>query len=179
MDDDAFFEFCGANPDLRIERTAEGDILVMPPANSETGGQNFTLAGLFFMWARADGTGKGFDSSTGFTLPNGAIRAPDLSWVRLSRWEALSPSERRKFAPICPDFAVELRSPSDVLGDQQKKMEEYLANGAQLGWLIDPQERKVTVYRTGHPVECLEDPAQVSGASHLPGYVLDLAAVWD
>jgi Uma2 family endonuclease len=179
MSDEEFLAFCRANPELRIEQTAEGELIVMPPAGSETGGQNFTLAGLFFIWVRADGTGKGFDSSAGFTLPNGAKRSPDVSWVRRDRWEALSPEERKRFAPICPDFVVELRSPTDDLEELQAKLEEYLENGAQLGWIIDPLEQQVHIYRPGEPVLCLEDPATVAGDPLLPGFSLGLKEVWD
>jgi Uma2 family endonuclease len=135
--------------------------------------------GQFDAWVRADGTGKGFDSSAGFTLPTGAKRSPDCSWIRLLRWEALTPAQRRRFAPICPDFVVELRSPSDSLDVLKGKMEEYLENGALLGWLIDPAKRKVRVYRPGQPAVCLEDPARIAGDPVLPGFVLDLAEVWD
>jgi Uma2 family endonuclease len=178
MTADQFFDFCQANSELRIERTAEGDMIIMPPAGTESGGRNLDLAVSFGIWARADGTGKGFDSSTGFTLPNGAVRSPDLAWIRLPRWQALSAEERVKFAPICPDFVVELRSPSDRPKDLQEKLEEYIANGAELGWLIDPIEREVHVYRPGQPVECLSDPTEVAGDPVLPGFVLKLAEIW-
>src|SRR5438132_4659472 len=145
LSDEDFFEFCQANRDWRIERTSDGDVIIMPPTGGETGGRNFELAVDFGNWVRADGTGKGFDSSTGFTLPNGAERSPDLAWVRLSRWNALSEEQRKKFPPLCPDFVVELRSPSDSLSGLQEKMQEYIQNGAELGWLIDPVEKKVYV----------------------------------
>jgi Uma2 family endonuclease len=178
MSEEEFFEFCRANPELKIEQTAGGDLEIMSPTGGETGGQNFALTGLFFVWVRQDGTGRGFDSSTGFTLPNGARRSPDLAWVRRSRWEALTESERKRFPPLCPDFVVELRSETDLLDDLKAKMEEYLANGAQLGWLIDPGEKTVYVYRPNETAICLSDPAQVSGDPLLPGFVLDLREVW-
>jgi Uma2 family endonuclease len=178
MTDEEFFEFCQLNAEWRIERTAEGELIIMPPAGSESGKQNLSLGVAFGIWAETDGTGVGFDSSAGFTLPNGAVRSPDLAWVRHSRWEALTAEERRRFAPICPEFVVELRSPSDSLTDLKEKMAEYLANGAQLGWLIDPEERKVYLYRPGAEVVCLENPTQVAGDSLLPGFVLDLERVW-
>ena len=131
--DEDFFELCQLNPELRIESTAEGDLIIMPPAGCETGRRNFALIGLFYAWAIADGTGEGFDSSTVFTLPNGARRSPDLAWLKLSRWEALTDKERRGFAPLCPDFVIELRSHTDSLSMLQEKMEEYIANGAQPG----------------------------------------------
>lgn len=176
--DHEFFEFCQRNPELRIERTSEGEILVMPPTGSETGGRSFNLAVALGIWALRDGTGKGFDSSTGFTLPNGARRSPDLSWIRLDRWNALTDEEKGEFAPICPDFVVELRSPSDPLEGLREKMREYIANGAQLGWLIDPIERTVHVYRPRTAVESLENPLRVAGDPVLAGFVLDMRLIW-
>lgn len=179
LSDDDFFEFCQANQDWRIERTSDGDIIIMPPTGLETGGRNFNLAGMFHAWVRADGTGKGFDSSTGFILPNGAERSPDLAWVRLSRLNALTERQRERFAPLCPDFVVELRSPSDSLTALQAKMEEYIENGAELGWLIDPFEKKVYVYRPQAQVEYLDNPATVSGEPLLKGFVLDVGELWN
>jgi Uma2 family endonuclease len=147
MGEDEFYDFCMLNRDLNLELTSEGDLIIMPPTGGQTGNRNFELIGSFAAWARQDGTGKGFDSSTLFSLPNGAKRSPDLAWVKKERWEALTDRERQRFSPLCPDFVVELRSPSDSLKRLRKKMEEYVANGAQLGWLIDPFERKVYVYR--------------------------------
>ena len=178
LNDEDFFEFCRLNSAWRIERTKEGDVIFMAPTGSETGARNFDLIGSFYNWVRTDGTGKGFDSSTGFTLPNGAVRSPDLAWVRLPRWTALSAVERRQFSPLCPDFVVELRSESDQLDELQAKMQEYIDNGAQLGWLIDPLEKKVYVYSAAAQVECLNDPKTVSGDPLLPGFVLDLGALW-
>ncbi len=178
MTQDQFFELCQANRDLRIERTAEGDLLIMPPAGAETSHRNAGLTALFYVWARKDGSGLVFDSSGGFKLPNGATRAPDVAWVRRSRWDALTTEERRGFAPLCPDFVLELRSPSDDLSKLQEKMEEYTANGARLGWLIDPVSRRVHVYHGDARVEILEDPASVSGDPTLPGFRLDLADAW-
>jgi Uma2 family endonuclease len=179
LSDDDFFEFCQANQDWRIERTSDGDIIIMPPTGGETGGRNFDLTVAFGNWVKADGTGKGFDSSTGFTLPNGAERSPDLAWVRLSRWNALTERQRERFAPLCPDFVVELRSPSDSLTVLQTKMEEYIQNGAEFGWLIDPLEKKVYVYRPQAQVECLDNPATVSGEPLLKGFVLDVRDLWN
>jgi Uma2 family endonuclease len=146
MTDEEFFEFCRLNADWRIERTQEGELVIMPPAGGETGARNSQLTRLLGNWAESDGTGIVFDSSTGFVLPNGAKRSPDAAWLRRSRWDALKPEERRKFPPLCPDFVAELRSPTDDLDTLQAKLEEYIANGAELGWLIDPVERKVDVY---------------------------------
>jgi Uma2 family endonuclease len=177
--DDEFFEFCQLNKDLRIERTAEGDLIIMPPTGGETAIRNSTLNYLFAHWARQDGSGKTFDSSAGFTLPNGAKRSPDLSWVSNQRWQKLTPEEREKFPPLCPDFVVELLSESDSLTDAQDKMTEYMANGAQLGWLIDPFARTVYVYRKDAPLELLQDPKILSGEPLLPGLAINIAEVWD
>ena len=177
--EDELFEFLTINKDLRLELTSTGDLIIMSPTGGETGTSNFELSGNFWAWSKKDGTGRGFDSSTMFRLPNGAKRSPDLAWVRKERWEALSKEERRKFPPLCPDFVVELRSPSDSLQFLQSKMEEYIENGAQLGWLIDPFERKVHVYRPQSPVEVLEDPESVSGDPVLPGFTLDVRALWE
>lgn len=178
MSDHEFFEFCRSNPDLCIERTSDGDLVIMTPTGGQTGRRSFALTGLFFAWVESDGTGVGFDSSTGFTLPNGAKRSPDLAWVRRSRWDALAEEEKEEFPPLCPDFVVELRSRSDDMGALRAKMQEYLANGASLGWLIDPIERKVYLYRPSTQVVCLENPKTVSGDPVLPGLVLDLTRVW-
>ena len=178
LDDDALFEFCRSNPDLRIERAAGGDLIIMAPTGSETGRRNFALTGQLAAWVAKDGTGVGFDSSTGFVLPNGAERSPDAAWVPRPRWDALSTAERGKFAPLCPDFVAELRSPSDGLADLEAKMEEYARNGARLGWLIDPVERTVHVYRSGMAPVTLRDPATVDGGDVLPGFRLDLASIW-
>jgi Uma2 family endonuclease len=178
LTDDQFFEFCQINRDLRIERTATGELLIMPPTGSETGGRNFNLIGQLWAWVNQDGTGIGFDSSTGFTLLNGAERSPDAAWVKLERWNALTPEQQKKFAPICPEFVVELRSPSDNLEPLKTKMQEYIDNGALLGWLIDRKNRQVYIYRPGVALECLDHPATVSGDPVLPGFVLDLSKIW-
>ncbi len=179
MSREEFFQFCQLNPDLRIERTAEGEIVIMAPAGGETGARNTKLTSQVDRWAEEDSSGVVFDSSTGFDLPNGATRSPDVAWVKRSRLAALTPEEKRKFLPLCPDFVIELRSPSDPLSILKDKMEEYRANGAQLGWLIDPVSRRIYVYRPGADVECLENPAEVAGDPVLPGFVLDLSPVWE
>jgi Uma2 family endonuclease len=178
LTDDQFFEFCQINRDLRIERTATGELLIMPPTGSETGGSNFELAGQLGNWVKLDGTGTGFDSSTGFTLPNSAIVSPDISWVKLERWNTLSALQKTKFAPIAPDFVVELRSKSDTLKDLQDKMQQYIDNGVRLGWLIDRKQRRVYVYRPGVPVQQLDNPETVSADPELPGFVLKLGEIW-
>jgi Uma2 family endonuclease len=177
LSDDALFEFCRINDALRIERTADGEIVIMAPTGGETGTRNFSLIGQFHLWVQRDGRGVGFDSSTGFILPNGAERSPDVAWVRKERWEALTREQRRKLVPLCPDFLVELLSPSDDVEEQRAKMREYLANGASLGWLVDPDRRSVEIYRPGGVVEQLADARAVSGEPLLPGFVLDLEAI--
>jgi Uma2 family endonuclease len=179
MTDDEFFDFCQLNRDLRIERTATGEIIFMPPTGGETGSRNSELNAQLYLWAKQNGTGVVFDSSTGFTLPNGATREPDASWVLRSRLVTLTPQQKQKFLPLCPDFVAELRSPSDRLRDLQDKMDEYMANGAQLGWLLDPEKRQVFVYLPDTPVLHLPNPTTLSGDPILPGFTLSLADIWD
>jgi len=179
LTEDQFFALCQQNRDVRIERTAEGDIIVMPPTGWRTGVQNAGLIARLRLWAEQDRSGIAVDSSTGFRLPNGATRSPDAAWVRRARLAAVTSEQKEKFLPLCPDFVIELRSPSDPLAAVQEKMHEYIANGAQLGWLIDPLEHQVYVYRPGGPVQRLDNPAQLSGEPLLPGFALDLAPIWD
>ena len=173
-----FEQVCRDNPDLRLELTSTGGLIVMPPAGSKTGQRNFNLNHQFGNWVEKDGTGIGFDSCTGFTLPNKAVLSPDVSWVRRERWDALSEEEQERFAPLCPDFVIELRSRWNTLKAQQEKMQEYLDNGTQLAWFIDPRNRRVYIYRSGEEVEVLTDPATVSANPILPGFVLQLAELW-
>ncbi len=174
-----FVEFCCRNPDMRIEMSKDGDIIIMPPTNTETGRKNFDLIVDFGIWARKNKTGAAFDSSTGFTLPNGARRSPDLAFVRNEKWNALSVEEKRRIAKLVPDFVIELRSENDSLKDLQEKMSEYIENGVSLGWLIDPQERKVHIYRREKEVEVLDNPEQVFGESVIENFVLDLENIFD
>ena len=176
---DQFFQLCGDNPELRLELTARKEIIVMPPYGSEGGRQNFEIVQQLAAWAKADGTGYGFSTDTGFTLPNGAVRGPDAAWARREKWDALSRDKREKFAPLCPDFVIELRSPSDTLRELQEKMQEYRDNGTQLGWLIDPFERTVHVYRPGFEPKILKEPSSVSGDPVLQGFVLKLPEIWN
>jgi Uma2 family endonuclease len=178
LTDDQFAELCANNPDLRFEYTCTGDLIIMPPTSSDTGERNASLTADFVIWNRSTGAGRVFDSSTGFILPNGAKRSPDVSWISQARWEALSDQERQGFARICPDFVLELRSPTDRLSSLQDKMQEYLDNGARLGWLIDPTDRVIYVYRPGETVERMESPAEISGEPVLLGFRLRLATVW-
>lgn len=179
MNDDEFFDFCQRNKNLRIEMNANGEIIFMPPTGSETGIKNFKLTGMFWTWVEKDGSGEGFDSSTGFVLPNGAKRSPDLSWMTLEKWNAIPKAKRKKFAPVCPDFVVELRSETDNLNKLQEKMTEYIENGASLGWLIDAAKRKVYVYRPNEEVEMLENPSEISGEPLLKDFTLNLKEIWE
>lgn len=178
MTESQFARLCSDNGDLRLELSGERELIIMPPAFSETGWQELEVALQVGTWAKENGTGRAFGPTAGFTLPNGAIRAPDVSWIPLSRWEALNENDRSGFAKIAPDFVLELRSSSDSLLDVQRKMEEYMANGARLGFLVDPQNRRVHVYRPGEPADILEEPASVSADPVLPGFTLNLSTIW-
>jgi Uma2 family endonuclease len=174
-----FAALAAANRDVRLERTATGHLIVNPPTGSESGRRNLSISGQLSNWFEANETlGEAFDSSTGFELPNGANRSPDAAWVSKERWEALTPEQRKGFAPLCPDFVIELRSETDRLNDLRAKMQEYLENGTQLGWLIDPQNRNVEIYRSGEAVEVLENPTTLSGEEVLPGFTLKLHRIW-
>ncbi|MBW4563119.1 MAG: Uma2 family endonuclease [Mojavia pulchra JT2-VF2] len=176
LTDEQFFQICQNNRDLRLELTAEGELIIMPPTGWESGNRNSRLTQRLGNWADADGTGLTFDSSTGFKLPNGANRSPDASWVNRERLTALNP-DPAKFLPMAPDFVAELRSATDSLEILQRKMQEYIANGVRLGWLIDPQNQRVEIYRIGREVEVLQSPTSLSGEDVLPGFVLDLAQI--
>jgi len=173
-----FEQLCSDNRDLRLELTAEGELIVMPPAGSKTGLRNARLNQRLANWADTDATGVCFDSSTGFTLPNGAKYSPDSAWIKRQRWDALTNKEQEGFAPLCPDFVVELRSHSDSVSRLQNKMQEYIENGALLAWLIDPLKRRLYIYRPDHDVEVLMDPETVSGDPLLRGFRLQLAELW-
>ena len=180
MDDEQFAKFCALNDDLRIERTAKGEIILMPPAYTNTGGQNITIAGQMENWTISDGSGVAYDSSAGFILPNGALRSPDVAWVLGSRLEALTIDEGSNFFSICPDFVIELRSSSDSLRTLQDKMQEYISNGTGLGLLIDPltDPKRVHIYRPNADVQILDEPDEVSADPELPGFTLNLRRVW-
>lgn len=178
MTDDQLFDFCQLNQDFRIERQATGEIVIMSPTGSETDQRNFDLIVQLGIWTKQDGTGVGFGSSGGFTLPSGAVRSPDAAWIKKSDWEAIPPELRKKFAPICPEFVIELRSQSDSLKELKTKMEEYIKNGTRLGWLIDRVQGKVYIYRANAAVEELDNPTTLSGEDILPDFVLDLSEIW-
>jgi len=173
-----FFRLCGDNPELRLEFTAQKEIIIMSPTNSKTGMLNAEINRQLGNWARQDGRGVVFDSNTGFELPNGAKRSPDASWILRRRWDALTSEQQSVFAPICPDFVLELWSPSDTLLEIQFKLQEYIANGARLGLLIYPPDTQVYVYRPKRATQCLNQPASVSGDPELPGFTLDLIEIW-
>lgn len=174
-----FIALAACNRDLQLERTAKGELIVNPPTGWETGKQNINITTELCLWWRNGGEpGEVFDSSTAFTLPNNAIRSPDAAWVSQERCDALTDEQKGTFAQVCPDFVVELRSSSDTLKSLQEKMQEYMENGARLGWLINPKNRTVAIYREGLETEVLENPSQLSGEDVLPGFVLDLRRVW-
>jgi len=178
LTDDQFFQLCQENENIRLERTAKGELIIMSPAGGETGNRNAGLTAQVWIWNNQNKQGIVFDSSTGFKLPNGADRSPDAAWVKLERWNTLTPEQQKKFPPLCPDFVVELLSPSDSLKETQDKMREYRDNGALLGLLINRKNRQVEIYRPGAEVEVLDNPTQVSGDPVLPGFVLNLGSIW-
>ncbi len=181
MTDEQFEQFCALNDILRIERTSKGEIILMPPTHADTGNRNADITIDLGVWARGDRTGRYYDSSTGFKLPNGALRSPDASWISNSRLEALTPEQRSGFLDICPDFVIELRSSSDSLSMLHDKMQEYIDSGARLGWLIDPlaSPGRVYIYRPNAEVESLEDVNSISGEPELPGFTLNLERIWN
>lgn len=178
LNDEQFYQLCQENPDIKIERDTKGNLIIMPPTGGETGNRNFSVLGQLWAWVEANPElGLGFDSSTEFNLPNGGDRSPDAAWVSLERWLSLTPEQKKRFPPICPDFVIELRSESDRLIKLQEKMQEYIASGLRLGWLIDPKNKVVEIYRQGSPVEVLRSPATLSGENVLPGFVLTLLKI--
>ncbi|MBE9060775.1 Uma2 family endonuclease [cf. Phormidesmis sp. LEGE 11477] len=177
LSDEQFYELCRINRDIRIERTANGELILMPPTDGETGTRNAGINAQLWIWNESKGLGKVFDSSTAFKLPNGADRAPDASWVLLERWNALTTEQKEKFPPICPHFVVELRSKTDRLSILQTKMQEYIDNGARLGWLINRKDSQVEIYRPRQEVKVLNSPSSVSGESVLPGFELKLKGI--
>lgn len=179
LSDDQFYQLCRDNPDIKFERNAKGDLIVMPPTGGETGKYNAKITARFVVWNEQTQLGEVFDSSTCFKLPNGSDRSPDVSWIENSRWNALSLEQREKFPTIAPDFVLELMSPSDSLSATQAKMQEYMNAGVKLGWLIDRKTRRVEIYRLGQPKEVLESPTSLSGEDVLVGFTLDLQSVWN
>jgi Uma2 family endonuclease len=178
MTQDQFFDFCQQNSEMRFERTAKGELIIMAPAGGESSAQNVSVASQLYFWSRNVGKGMATDSSGGCILPNGANRAPDAAWITPEQLATITPEQRKKFLPVCPYFLIEVKSPSDIFKKLQEKMDEYIANGCRLGWLIVPEKMQVHVYRPGQPTEVLDNPQTVSGDPELPGFVLDLEPVW-
>ena len=177
LTDEQFLEICRVNQDLRLEKTATGELIIMHPTGGETGKQNSGINAQLWLWNQQTKLGEVFDSSTGFLLPNGSNRAPDAAWITQEKWKQLTPEQRKKFIPLCPDFAIELRSPNDSLSKLQMKMQEYLENGMRLGWLINPEHKQVEIYREGKQKEVLDNPKTLSGESILPDFSLDLETI--
>ncbi len=176
--DDEFEQIVEFNQELRLELTAQGELIIMSPTGGETGNRNFEIYIDLGIWNRKNNLGKAFDSSTGFKLPNGATRSPDASWIKIERWDALTPQQRKKYLPLCPDFAVELVSENDDVEDTRKKMQEYIENGLRLGWLINPKDKQVEIYRAGKEVEILDSPTSLFGEDVLVGFSLDLQVIF-
>ena len=173
-----FYLLCEANPDRKLERSSTGELIVMAPTGGETGFRNSELNFQVGLWNRQQNQGVVFDSSTGFSLPQGSDRSPDVAWIPLEKWENLTPEQRKGFLPLCPDFVIELLSPSDAWKLGQEKMAEYRVNGCRLGWLFDPKNKRVAIYRLDQEVEILEAPALLSGENVLQGFVLDVLFLW-
>jgi Uma2 family endonuclease len=178
MTDEQFYQLCRSNPELKFERSPKRELIVMPPTGGETGNRNFNIGLDIGIWNRQTQLGICFDSSTCFKLPGGGDRSPDLAWIKQDRWDKLTPEQQAKFPPIAPDFVLELTSPTDNLKETQAKMQEYMASGVKLGWLIHRKTRSVEIYRLGQVVERLDSPTMLSGENILPGFILDLKAVW-
>ncbi|MBW4656363.1 MAG: Uma2 family endonuclease [Kaiparowitsia implicata GSE-PSE-MK54-09C] len=178
LTDEQFAQLAAANPEVRLERAANGALVFMPPTGGTSGQRNLDLEGQIWSWNRTVQLGVAFDSSTGFKLPNGATRSPDVAWVRLDRWESLTRDQRRRFPPLCPDFVVELCSETDDLDDLRLKMQEYVANGVQLGWLIEPKTQLIEVYWANGTVDAVRSPTQLSADPVLPGFELDLQVIF-
>ena len=172
-----FYQLCITNPDTRLELNAQGELIVMSPTGGETSAWNAELIIYLGVWNRQTGLGKTFDSSGGFSLPNGAQRSPDVAWIPLAKWNALTAEEKKGFLPLCPDFIIELLSPSDSWQQGMKKMEEYLENGCRLGWLIEPKTKRVAIYRVQQAVEILEAPTVLSGENVLKGFNLNVGKI--
>jgi Uma2 family endonuclease len=178
ISDEQFYQLCRTNPELKFERSPTKELIIMSPTGGETGSHNAEISADFVIWNRQTKLGKVFDSSTCFRLPGGGDRSPDVAWIKQTRWDSLTPEQKEKFPPIAPDFVLELTSPTDSLKEAQAKMREYRASGVKLGWLIHRKTRSVEIYRIGQAVEILDSPITLSGEDILPGFILDLKAVW-
>ncbi|HBQ97824.1 MULTISPECIES: Uma2 family endonuclease [unclassified Roseofilum] len=173
-----FRKLCAANRDRKLERSPQGELIIMSPTGGETGSWNSELIIEVGLWNRQQKAGVICDSSTGFELPSGGDRSPDVSWIPLEKWNALTPQERKGFLPLCPDFVIELLSPSDSWTAGVRKMEEYQANGCRLGWLLDPKGKRVGIYRPNQPVQILHQPQILSGEDVLVGFELGVQFLW-
>jgi Uma2 family endonuclease len=178
LSDDQFYQLCQNHRDLKFERTAQGELIIMTPVGGEGGNLEAELIGDLVFWNRRTQLGKVFSSSTGFKLPNGADRSPDAAWIEIERWNRLTPEQQKKFPPICPDFVIELRSVSDALEPLQQKMQEYIDNGLRLGWLINPQDRQVEIYRANRSKQILQNPTQIDGENVLPSFTFNVSILW-
>ena len=178
LTDEQFYDLCRDNPELRFELTARKELVIMSPTGMKTGWRNGKITQRLANWTEQDGTGVCFDSSAGFSLPNGAKRSPDAAWIPMEKWQALTDEQKEKFGPLCPDFVVELRSPTDTLSSLQEKMKEYIENGAELGWLFEPKTMQAYIYRPNQPVECLDNPTSMSGDPVLRGFLFDPREIW-
>jgi len=178
MTDEQFFQLCQANRDLRFERNVNGEMVIMSPTGGETSNRNASITAQLWLWNQQYQLGQSFDSSGGFKLPNGSDRSPDAAWIANQKWEQLTAAEKQRFLPFAPDFVIELLSPTDSLDKTQTKMQEYIDNGTQLGWLINRKARQVEIYRQGQAVEVLDNPESLSGETLLPQFNLELAAIW-
>jgi Uma2 family endonuclease len=172
LTDEQFYYLCRQNEVLRFEMNAEGEVIVMSPVGGESGRRELSLGAKVWMWNDSTGLGEAFSSSTMFILPNGAKRSPDVAWIEKSRWSSLPVQAQEKFIPLAPDFVIELRSRTDDLATLQTKMQEYLANAVQLGWLINPQDQEVEIYELGKPVVTLALPTTLPGGTLMPGFSL-------
>lgn len=179
MTDEQFYQFCVLNPELRMERTADKYILIMPPTNTDTGKRNFSLSGELYVWNKKYNLGTGFDSSTGFKLPNGADRSPDVAWIRNERWQTIPEEQKQRFAPITPDFIAEIRTGDQNIAYLKDKMEEYMSCGCRLAWLIDPKNRKTWVYYENGDIQTISFETPLSGGEVMPGFELRLADIFD
>ena len=178
LTDEQFFQLCQKNKDIRFERNAKGDLIIVPPTGGETGNINAEISGNLGIWNRQTKSGVCFNSSVGYQLPNSANRSPSCSWIPIEKWNNLTPEQRTKFLPLCPDFLIELMSPSDSLSETQTKMKEYQENGMRLGWLINRNSQQVEIYRIGKDVEILDSPQTLSGEDVLPEFILDMTIIW-
>jgi Uma2 family endonuclease len=179
LSDDEYFAFCMANPDLAIERTAEGEIVIVPPAGGESDNRNAYATSQLVVWTIQTGRGTFFGPTSQFVLPDGAAMSPDVAWVSTERMASLTKKQRRQFMPVVPEFVIEVMSPGDRLRASQRKMRQWMSNGVELGWLIDADRRCVYVYRKGGEMRQVRDVSEIAGEGPIEGFVLDLTDIWE